>query len=88
MIIKDELITPFQIKVTDVSYNVIENRVSENRVSEKGKDTLITHGYYTDMKQALRKIVKLKAKEDVKTMDLNSYFNRIEDLSNKLEKFK
>ena len=83
MIIKDELTTPFQIKVTDVSYNVIENRVSE-----KGKDTLITHGYYTDMKQALSKIVKLKAKEDVKTMDLNSYFNRIEDLSNKLEKFK
>ena len=83
MIIKDKLIEPFQIKVTDVSFNVIETGINE-----KGKDTITTHGYYSDMKNALTKIVKMKVKYDVETMDLNSYFNRLEELSNKLKTLK
>ena len=84
MEIKDKLLSPYSIKKTAHSYDVIEYTGTKDK---KGFDVYKTYGHYTNVERALSKIVKLKTEVE-RTFSLDEYISRLESFNNTIFKLK
>lgn len=79
MIITDPVLEPYEI-----SFDGIQFTLTENRTSESGKSYQETHGYFTDLTFAVKKLCMLEiAKKD--STDLKGF---IEEWKKLMAKFK
>lgn len=77
MTIKDPILDPYEVNFDGIQYTLIENRTSE-----KGDTYQQTHGYFTDLTYAVRKICMLEiSKKD--SLDLKQFLNEWKSLQNK-----
>jgi len=69
MQIKDELLNPYEISFDGIQYTLLENRTTD-----KGKTYQETHGYFTDLTFAVKKICQLEiSKKD--SLSLQEFLN-------------
>lgn len=79
MTITDPILEPYEISFDGIQYTLIENRTSES-----GKPYQETHGYFTDLTFAIKKLCSLEiAKKD--SLDLKEF---IEEWKKLMAKFK
>lgn len=79
MIITDPVLEPYEISFDGIQFTLIEKRLTE-----LGKSYTETHGYYTDLVFAIKKICHLEiAKKD--STDLKGF---IEEWKKMMAKFK
>ena len=57
MRIEDTVLKPYFIELSSDNYNVIETTGKQDK---KGNDIFKTHGHFSNVENALKKIVKLK----------------------------
>lgn len=82
--IKDELLEPYYIEVTERSFNVREHKGFKlNKKSGKEEELFETHGYMTSLYSSLRKIAFLK-NLSLETMNLSEYVNNYERITKEL----
>lgn len=83
MIIKDDLLEPYFIDFDGVQYTLKETCKTE-KGDNIGSEYETTHGYFTDLSFAVKKLCKLEvAKKDVLTLD-----QTIAEWNNLMNKFK
>lgn len=86
MKIKDQLLEPYYINVTDNSYDVIkEVKVSDVKSKNFGKITEQNFGYFSKLDNALLKIAKLKLIKNNQEINLSSYINAYRDMLEKIK---
>ncbi len=79
MTISDPVLTPYEVSFDGIQYTLIENRSTE-----KGKLYQETHGYFTDLVFAVKKICQLEiAKKE--SLTLKEF---IEEWKTMMSKFK
>lgn len=79
MTIKDTILFPFEISFDSVQYTLIENCTSK-----EGKPYTQTHGYFTDLTFAVKKICQLEiSKKD--SLSLQEFLNEWKKLMTKFK---
>jgi hypothetical protein len=79
MLVTDPVLEPYEISFDGIQYTLVEKRLTE-----KGSPYTETHGYYTDLVFAIKKICQLEiAKKD--STDLKGF---IEEWKKLMVKFK
>ena len=71
-IIKDQIMKPFKIKISDQGFTIIE-KIGKN---PKGELVHKVHGYYINIESALKKVLKLLIARDIpedKSITLEEY---------------
>lgn len=82
--IKDVLLEPFYIEVTERSFNVREHKGFKiNKKSGEEEEIFETHGYMNSLYASLRKIAFLK-NLTTETMNLSQYVNQYESITKEL----
>lgn len=79
MQIKDDLLTPYEISFDGIQYTLLENRATD-----KGKTYQETHGYFTDLTFAVKKICQLEiSKKD--SLGIQEFLNEWKKLMTKFK---
>lgn len=79
MIIKDRLIEPYFIKVSDSSFDLFKGSVSE-----KGNYVEYSYGYYSKLSSCLLKVSKLKTLESEEEMTISQYLDKLEKVTKEI----
>jgi hypothetical protein len=82
--IKDELLLPYYIEVTERSFNVREIKGFKlNKKTGVEEEVFETHGYMNSLYASLRKIAFLK-NLSIETMNLSEYVSNYERITKEL----
>lgn len=78
MIIQDEFLAPFFIKVEPDVY------ILQHNYNVKGKETAHSIGYYTSLPSLIKKVIALKLSDEETTVTLNEYISKFQNLMSEL----
>ena len=80
MIIKDKLLAPYFIDMSDSMYTLIKKQEIQKDNKPTGRFSETPMGYYTSLATALDKVIKVKISERVDTMTLDTFFKTYRDM--------
>lgn len=75
VIIEDQFLKPYRIKVTENSFDILFDKFSE----EKGTTYTRTLGYYSTLRSALKEVAKLKILDKGGKTNLSKYIKELSD---------
>ena len=84
MVITDEALNPFFIKVSEDSFDLVESVKSGVDSKTPGKIYDKNIGYFTNLSKALHKVAKIKVNRSDDIVTLNEYIKRVENINTKL----